>query len=150
MKAVRSTSALSYTGWAMGEKNKFSIDVTRWPIVIITQRAPQLSDEERLASLAESERALEAHAGRYALVLDNRLALPPSEAQLAMIAEQGVRSAERVRSRCVCSALVVTSDRMHAMITACGWQTGKPPHTEVFDGLAAAIQWTRRRLERAQ
>lgn len=131
----------------MLDPRRFTIDVSRWPLVIITQHVAQLSDEERIATLDETDRVLEARTGRYGLVLDNRKAEPPSAKQRAVIGEYGVRSAERVRTRCVATALVVSTEVMRSMITAVQWKTGKQENLEVFDELAMALAWTQHRLE---
>ncbi len=130
----------------MLDPRKFTLDITRWPLVVITQHVSQLSDEERIATLEETDRVLAEQTGRYALVLDNRKAEPPSAKQRALIGEYGVRSAERVKQRCVATALVVSTEVMRAMITAVQWQTGKQDNLEVFDELAMALAWTQHRL----
>jgi hypothetical protein len=130
----------------MVEPRNFTIDVTRWPIVIITQHVAQLTDEERIASLESTDYVLNQRSGRYAIVLDNRRAAPPSPTQRAMIAEYGLKSIERIRARCICTAIVVTTDVMRAMVTAVQWKTGRPPNTEVFDDLAIALAWTKQRV----
>lgn len=134
----------------MLDPRKFSIDVVRWPMVLITQHVAQLTDEERVATLVETDRVLLANQGRYGLVLDNRQAQPPLAKQRALIGEYGVRSAERVRARCVSTALVVSSEVMRAMITAVQWQTGKQDNLQVFDELAMALAWTQHRLDLAR
>ncbi len=131
----------------MPDPTQFTIDVTRWPLVVITQHVPQLSDEERVATLDETDRVLHANRGRYGLVLDNRKAEPPSARQRALIGDYGVRSADRVRVRCIATALVVSTEVMRAMITAVQWQTGKQANFEVFDELAMALAWSQHRLE---
>jgi hypothetical protein len=128
------------------DPRKFTIDATRWPVVVITQHVAQLTDEERTASLQQTDRLLNDRHGRYAMVLDNRRAEPPPAKQRALIADYGVRSAERMRQRCICTALIVSSDVMRAMITAVQWQTGRPANSEVFEDLSGALAWTEQRL----
>ncbi len=131
----------------MLDPRKFTLDMARWPLVVITQHVPQLTDEERAATLEETDRVLLANPGRYGLVLDNRQAQPPSAKQRALIGEYGVRSAERVRARCVATALLVSTEVMRAMVTAVQWQIGKQDNFEVFDELSGALAWVQHRLD---
>jgi len=128
---------------------KVVIDASRWPVVLITQVAVQLTDDERLSSLSETDQVLEGRSGRYAVVLDNRLAGPLSATQRGLLADYGKRTAERVRARCVGTAMIVSTEVMRMMVTAIQWQTGKHSEVMVFDELNHALLWARERLDRA-
>lgn len=130
-------------------QGKVIVDSSRWPVVVISQVVAQLTDEERLSSLAEADALMEGRTGRYAVVLDNRLAGPLSPTQRSLVAEYGKRSAERVRIRCVGTAMVVSSEVMRMMVTAIQWQTGKMSETQVFDDLDAGTRWASERLAQA-
>lgn len=129
---------------------KWSVDTTRWPLLIVTQHAPTLTDAERMEALEDTERALGTDRGKYAVIHDSRLAGPLTPTQRAMIAEYSKRHDARTRARCVCNAFVFDSLVMRGALTAIMWL--KPPVVEskVFSNLEDAITWARTKIEEAR
>ncbi len=125
------------------------VDDSRWPVVVFTQVVPMLTDDERLSSLAVADALMESRPGRYAVVLDNRLASPLSPTQRSLLADYGKRAASRVRLRCVGTAMIVSTEVMRMMVTAIQWQIGRTSETQVFDELDAGIRWATERLTQA-
>lgn len=122
--------------------NKYSVDDTRWPVVVITQIAEQLTDGERLASMAEADRVLDARPTEaFSLVLDNRKAGPVPATQRKLIADYMARTVERDRARCRSAAFVVNSAVMQGVLTAIMWIRKPTAPTEVFRDLGEAINW---------
>jgi hypothetical protein len=128
--------------------NKVTISADRWPVVVITQHVEQLTDEERLSSLAESDRVLTSRPGHYSLVLDNRKAGPVPPRQRKLIAEYMERHALRSRTRCCSTAFVMDSAVMRGVLTAIMWLRKPEIETRVFGELQEAIAWSLRQHER--
>ncbi len=127
---------------------KVSTDDTQWPLLIVTQHAEQLTDAERIASLEECNRVLNAHGNDpYVMVLDNRKAgaLPPTQRKL--MAEYMEKHAVRARSRCVGTAFVSDSAVMRAMLTAIMWLRTPEVETRVFARFDEATAWGRTKLK---
>ena len=119
-------------------------------MLVVTQRAEQLTDAERRDSLEASTTVLNAH-GRehYAMVLDNRRAGPLPATQRKMIADYMTEHSMRARSRCVCMAMVMDSMVMRAMLTAIMWLRKPEVESQVFADLGEAITWARSKLQAA-
>lgn len=129
---------------------KVTVDDDRWPVLVVTQRVDQLSDSERLASLEICSNALNAHGlERYAMILDNRKAGPMPATQRRMMADYMEKHAMRARARCVCTAMVMDSAVMRAMLTAILWLRRPEVETQVFGELDEAITWARHKFEAA-
>lgn len=130
---------------------KVTVDDNRWPVLVVTQRVDQLSDAERLASLETCSRALDAHGReRYAMILDNRKAGPMPATQRKMMADYMEKHAMRARARCVCTAMVMDSAVMRAMLTAILWLRKPEVETQVFGELDEAVTWARHKFEKAR
>jgi hypothetical protein len=124
------------------------VDDSRWPILVVTQLAEQLTDAERMDSLDRSNQVLIAHGSeRYAMVLDNRRAGPVPPTQRKLIADYMARHATRSRTRCACTAFVSDSAVMRAMLTAITWLRKPEVETKVFGRLDEAITWARAQLD---
>lgn len=133
-----------------GGTDKVTVDQTRWPVLVVTQRVEQLTDSERLASLEASSAVLAAHgADRYAMVLDNRKAGPMPATQRKLMADYMEKHAMRARSRCVCTAFVSDSVVMRGVLTAIMWLRKPEVETQVFGDLDDAITWARGKLKLA-
>jgi hypothetical protein len=130
----------------MFDSDKFTIDVSRWPLVVITPRAQQLSESDLNAIFNHLDLALDMRSGRFALVIDSRAMTPPSAKQRALIGEYCLRSADRTRSRCVSIAVVASTDVMRASVTAVSWHSGAAKNVETFDDPVAAITSAQQRL----
>ncbi len=129
---------------------RVTVDDSRWPLMLVTQRAAQLTDAERLESLEASDRVLKAHGTeRYCMVLDNRKAGPMPATQRKMIAEYMERNSVRARTRCVGTAFVSDSVVMRAMLTAIMWLRKPEVETQVFGDLDEATAWAASMYQRA-
>jgi hypothetical protein len=123
--------------------NKITISLERWPVVVIAQQVPQLTDAERLEALAESDRLLSSRTGKYSMVLDNRKAGPVPPTQRKLIADYMEKHAARARMRCLSTAFVMDSTVMRGVLTAIMWIRKPEVETRVFAELDEAIAWSR-------
>jgi hypothetical protein len=126
---------------------KWSVDTTRWPILVVTQHAPQLTDQERKEALDATDRAVDTGGGLYAVIHDSRFAEALSPKQRAMIADFGRRNEQRTRERCVGTAFVFDSVVMRAALTAISWLKPQVVEIKVFATLDEAHGWARERLD---
>jgi len=128
--------------WSELRIQKVTIDDSRWPVVLISQLVEQLTDAERLASLDEADRILDARPDEaFSLVLDNRKAGPVPATQRKLIADYMARTTERDLARCLSAAFVVNSAVMQGVLTAIMWLRKPTVTTEVFRDVSEAMRW---------
>lgn len=126
---------------------KWSVDTTRWPVITVAQLATELSDEERMASLEATNRAIETDQGPYAVIHDARRAGAVTAKQRVMIAEFGKQHEARTLARCTAVAFVFDSIVMRAALTAIQWVKPASVETRVFGDMHEAYVWARERLD---
>ena len=126
---------------------KWSVDTTRWPVIIVSQLVPELSDEERMAALQATDHAIETDNGPYAVIHDARAAGAVSAKQRVMIAEFGKKHEARTLARCAAVAFVFDSLVMRAALTAIQWVKPSSVDTKVFADVHDAYVWSRDKLD---
>lgn len=129
------------------EVRKWSVDTTRWPVIVVAQLVPELTDQERMAALEATDRAIATDSGPYAVIHDARKAGPVSAKQRMMIAEFGKKHEARTLERCAAVAFVFDSLVMRAALTAIQWVKPASVDTKVFGNVADAHAWARERLD---
>lgn len=130
--------------WKAADGVSWSVDATRWPMVVCYQRG-RLSDEEFRASHAAASAALDLADRPYVLLMDSQSA-DLSATQRRELQAASKQRAERRLRLCKAIAIVASSTLTRGCLTALLWLFRPDVPTRAFADRATAEAWLRDRL----
>ncbi len=126
---------------------QLAIDVSGWPLVLLTHRGRPTDDELRV-HLREIEALILGRASAFVQVIDQHAAERPDAFQRGLIAEHQERMDALYRAHCIGEAYVSTGAVRGAM-KAVFWVAPPPYPFLLADTLDEALAWARERALRA-
>jgi hypothetical protein len=125
---------------------RIAIDDSRWPLVVATWPAEQLSDEA-FQEMLDHMGTFNLRREPYAVIHDARKATRPTPKQRAAAAARQAQDAPLTRRYIKAMALVVSSPLLAGVVTAITWIAPPPFPQKVFSSVEDAEAWVTERLE---
>jgi hypothetical protein len=129
--------------------NGIGLDVSRWPVVIVTPPA-SVSNEQLDHFFAAFDRDVASRKRRYSIVLDLRRCQGMPAAQRKMLTDRMQRGEDRARVFCVASALVFESALLRSLLTAIMWVREPPNPVKIFATVDEGAEWASRLFDEAK
>jgi hypothetical protein len=126
--------------------NKVELDLTRFPVVVLSEQGV-LTDAERHGVLEALDEIVERRA-RHGLVLDMTRASALPESQRGFVADHSRDRAPEIMEKRAALAVVVRAPLLNHVPMAAYWMRISPVPAKVFTEVEQAVAWARAHAQR--
>lgn len=126
----------------------YTLDWTRWPIVLLTPASRAMSNEELRACMDEVYEGLVNRQGQFVIVQDLRHSPGTSPSQRRMQAEEMARVQALTQVNQLGAAFVFSSVLLRGMMSAIFWMYRPRWETRVFAEVDQALAWADQLLQK--